>query len=185
MSFSVSDFTSQLTYDGARQNLFRVYMSFPTAVISDGTASAIKLSYMAKAASLPSSKMGVVTIPFMGRQVKVPGNVTYDDWVLTIINDEDFPIRNAFESWHNLINSHYGNLRDNTMVSSAGYAVNATVQQLGKTGYVLKQYDFVGLWPNDLSAIKLSWGDNDAIEEFDVTFSMQYWESTIPVAITT
>ena len=35
--------------------------------------------------------MGVVEVPYFGRQVKVPGNRTFDNLSLTILNDENFP----------------------------------------------------------------------------------------------
>jgi hypothetical protein len=49
--------------------------------------------------------------------------------------------------------------------------------QYGKTGNTLKNYNFVGIFPIDISAIDLDWGSNDAIEEFTVTFAYQYWET--------
>lgn len=184
MSFSVSDFTSQLSNDGARPNLFQVFLSFPLGVAVGPNVSQ-ELSLMAKSATLPSSRMGLVTLPYMGRQVKIPGNVTYDNWSITIINDEDFPVRNAFEVWHNLINSHAGNVRDPSMVNMSGYAVNASVLQYDKVGGIIKQYDLIGIWPVTVSPIQLDWGANDTVEQFDVEFAMQYWESLVPVQVTT
>jgi len=49
--------------------------------------------------------------------------------------------------------------------------------QYGKTGSSIKNYNFVGIFPIDISAIDLDWGSNDAIEEFTVTFAYQYWET--------
>ena len=94
---------------------------------------------------------------------------------LQIINDEDFIIRNSLENWMNLINSHQGNLRAAAASSSSGYTSDALVSQYGKTGGTLKQYNFVGLFPIDISPIDLDWGSNDTIEEYSVTFAYQYW----------
>jgi hypothetical protein len=34
------------------------------------------------------------------------------------------------------------------------------------------------MFPTDVAQIDLDWGSNDAIEEYTVNFSLQYWEST-------
>ncbi|HMH09830.1 MAG TPA: hypothetical protein VK553_03925, partial [Candidatus Nitrosopolaris rasttigaisensis] len=77
-----------------------------------------------------------------------------------------------------------GNLRDPSMLDALGYSVNASVVQYGKTGNVIKQYDFIGLFPIDGSPIDLDWGANDSIEEFTQTLQYQYWTSQIPVPVT-
>jgi len=41
----------------------------------------------------------------------------------------------------------------------------------------LKKYRFVGLFPTDVSAIDVDWGSNDAIEEFTVSLSYQWWDA--------
>ena len=33
------------------------------------------------------------------------------------------------------------------------------------------------MFPNTVDPIQVDWGSNDRIEEFNVTFSYQYWES--------
>jgi len=176
MAFNVQEFRAALTGDGARPNLFAVTLGFPVNVLN-GTASAQKTTFMAKAAQLPGSTVGSVTVPYFGRELKFVGNRTFTDWTLTIINDEDFTIRNSMENWMNLLNSHSSNLRDPTAVNAKGYSVDASVVQYGKAGEAIKKYNFVGLFPVDLAAIDLDWGSNDSIEEYAVTFAFQYWEA--------
>ena len=94
MAFNVNQFRTQLTGDGARPNLFEVRLTFPGYASSGASASA-KSSFMVKTAALPGSTLGMVTVPYFGREVKVAGNRTFADWSVTIINDEDFLIRNA------------------------------------------------------------------------------------------
>ena len=133
---------------------------------------------MAKSAQLPGSSIGTVPVYYFGRELKFAGNRTFPDWTLSIINDEDFTIRNSLESWLNAINSHQGNLRDAGATSSSGYTVEATVNQYSKLGGdPIKSYTFVGMFPIDISPIELDWGSNDSIEEFSVTFAYQYWNS--------
>jgi hypothetical protein len=52
-----------------------------------------------------------------------------------------------------------------------------TVEQLGKDGEVTKTYTIRGGFPTTVSSIDLSYDTNDAIEEYTVEISYQYWES--------
>lgn len=183
MPFSINDFRSQLQFDGARPNYFEVQMAFPGNVLNAGTA-ATKTTFMAKSAELPASTMGGVTLYYFGREVKVPGNRTFSPWSITIIQDEDFVIRGAFESWMNLINSHVGNIRDPSMLNSLGYSVDCIVRQFGKRGNIIKEYDFIGAFPNTLGDVPLDWQSNDSIMEWPVTLEYQYWTSTFPFPTT-
>lgn len=175
MPFNVFEFRSQLQGDGARPNLFEVSMSFPT-FINPGDAPR-KTTFLCKTASLPGSTIGHVPVFYFGRETKLAGNRTFPEWTLTILNDENFLVRNAFEKWMNGINSTLGNIRANWAGNSLGYASNATVTQFGKTGDNLKSYSFVGMFPIDVSQIDLDWGSNDTIEEFSVTLAYQYYTS--------
>jgi len=176
MSFAISDFTSNLKGDGARPNLFQVVMTLPD------TGDAKSLSFLAKSAQIPGSTLGIVPIYYQGRETKFAGNRTFADWTITIINDEDFKIRNSFEKWMNGINSHQTNIRNLNglnlpATTSQKYTSDATVQQYGKTDAdtPIRKYKFVGMFPVDLSPIDLDWGTNDTFEEFTVTFAYQYW----------
>lgn len=176
MAFNVAEFRSQMIGDGARPNLFAVTLTFPL-LVNNGTVSGQKVTFMAKAAQLPGSTVGTVPVYYFGRELKFPGNRTFPDWTITIINDEDFTIRNSMENWLNVINSHAGNVRDAGALGTNGYSVDAEVTQYGKTGDTLKKYRFVGLFPQDVAPIDLDWGSNDSIEEYAVTFAYQWWQS--------
>lgn len=176
MSFNVYEFRSQMQGDGARPNLFEVQLSFPT-FINPGAANR-KMSFMCKTASMPGSTIGHVPIFYFGREVKLAGNRTFPEWTLTILNDEDFSVRNAFEKWMNGMNRHVSNVRDLWAGNSLGYATQATVKQFSKTGDTLKTYTFEGMFPVDVSQIDTDWGANDTIEEFSVTLAYQYFTST-------
>ena len=176
MAFNVAEFRANMIGDGARPNLFSVSLILPP-IVANATAASQKITFMAKTAQLPGSTIGTVPVYYFGREVKFPGNRTFADWSLTIINDEDFSVRNGIESWMNAINSHNGNVRGAGAARSSSYAVDAIVTQYGKTGGELKSYKFVGMFPLDLAPIDLDWGSNDAIEEYAVTFAYQFWET--------
>ena len=175
MAFNVNEFRSQMIGDGARPNLFEVSMPFP--VFSAPGNAQTKLTYMCKTAQIPGSTLGVVPVQYFGRELKFVGNRTFTDWTITIINDEDFVIRNAFERWMAGINSHNLNVRNPAALAPLGYSVDGDVTQFGKNGNTLKKYKFIGLFPTDLTPIDVDWGSNDTIEEFTVTLAFQWWEA--------
>jgi len=176
MAFNVNQFRSQMTGDGARPNLFEVSLPFPIFA-APGNAQT-KMTFMCKSSQLPGSTVGVVPVQYFGRELKFAGNRTFADWTVTIINDEDFIIRNAFERWLAGINSHVLNVRNSNARNTLNYTVDGVVNQYGKTGGApIKSYRFVGLFPTDVTPIDLDWGSNDTIEEYSVTLSYQWWDS--------
>jgi len=174
MAFNIAEFRSQLQGDGARPNLFEVALTLP-AVIAPGNATT-KLTFMAKTAQLPGSTVGLVPLQYFGREVKLAGNRTFADWTITVINDEDFSVRKGFEKWMNALNQHRFNRRNSFFASATSYTTDAFVRQYGKTGNKIKEYRFVGMFPNDLAPIDLDWSANDTIEEYTITLAYQWWE---------
>ena len=175
MAFSVNEFRSQMTGDGARPNLFEVSMPFPS--FASPANAQTKLTFMCKTAQLPGSTVGVVPVNYFGRELKFVGNRTFADWTISVINDEDFIVRNAFERWMNGINSHNFNVRNPLALAPLGYSVDSEVTQFGKQGNTLKKYRFIGVYPTDITPIDVDWGSNDTIEEFSVTLTYQWWDA--------
>jgi hypothetical protein len=175
MAFRVQEFRAQMNYDGARPNLFKCDLTFPT--LTQGQAAQNKFTFMARAAQLPGSTVNQIPQFYFGRELKFAGNRSFPEWTVTIINDEDFKIRDAFERWMSGMNSHVGNLRNPAFIKGdGGYQQDGFVTQFGKDGSPIKKYKFVGLFPIDVSPIELDWGANDTIEEYAVTFAYQWWE---------
>jgi hypothetical protein len=175
MAFNVAEFRANLVGDGARPNLFSVSLVFPAIATAGGPVASQKITFLAKTAQLPGSTVGQVPLYYFGRELKFAGNRTFADWSLQVINDEDFSVRTALESWMNSINSHAGNVRNSSGVSPSSYSTDATVTQYNKAGQAIQTYKFVGMFPLDVAPIDLDWGTNDTIEEFNVTFAYQYW----------
>jgi hypothetical protein len=173
MAFNINEIKSQLVGGGARQSLFSVQFNNP----ANGVAN-IKIPFMVRTSSIPESKLGNITVPYFGRKINLAGDRSFSDWNVTVINDEDFLIRNAMEQWSNQINSFEGNLRTFGGSSPLLYKSDAVVSQYGKTGEVIREYTFRGIYPGDVSNIELDWEATDRIEEFRVTFMYDYWEVT-------
>jgi hypothetical protein len=175
MAFRVQEFRSQMNYDGARPNLFKCDLTFPT--LTQGQAAQTKFTFMARAAQLPGSTVNQIPQFYFGRELKFSGNRSFPEWTVTVINDEDFKIRDAFEKWMSGLNSHVGNLRSRQFIKGdGGYQQDGFVTQFGKDGSTIKRSKFIGLFPIDISPIELDWGANDTIEEYAVTFAYQWWE---------
>ena len=166
----VDDFKSKLRGGGARPNLFKTTINFPGYAGGDAELT----SFLCEAAQLPGSTFGVINVPFRGRVLKVAGDRTFPEWTITVINDTDFNIRNAFERWMNGINSHSANTG---LASPIAYESDLIVEQLDRAGNPIKKYNIRGAFPTDISAIELSYATTDEIERFTVTFNYQYFES--------
>ena len=180
MPFSISKFRGgALNNSGARPNLFDVQLdSFPSGI---GLTSS-EFTFACKASAIPAMTVGVVEVPYFGRVVKVPGNKTFDNWTVTIINDEGFEVRNAMEKWMVLMGGHANNLSDfGAAAAGGGNAAlygSALVKQYSKSNATaLQTYKFVNIFPVNVSEIALEWGTNDTIEEFTVEFAYDYWTS--------
>jgi len=171
MAFNIQEIRSQLVLGGARASLFQVQIANPANGAGD-----IKVPFMVKAAAIPASTLGSIEVPYFGRKIKVAGDRTFAEWTVTIINDEDFLIRNAMEQWSNSINSHAGNIREFGSASPLLYKSNAQITQFSKTGVPIREYTFNGMFPTEVSAIEMAWETTDAIEEFTVTFQYDFWE---------
>ena len=176
---TISQFKSQLIGGGARPNLFEVELTtLPTGIAWP----ADNFRYMCKAAQLPASVIANIDIPFRGRIFKVAGDRTIEPWSITIINDEDFRIRKAMEEWVDLIAKLENNLG---ATDPNAYMVNAKVFQLGRgstpssknnagdRNAVLREYEFIDIFPTNVSSIDLSYDSSDTIEEFVVDFQVQ------------
>lgn len=171
MAFNVNEIRSQLTYGGARPNLFQVQFNNPANSAGD-----LKVPFLVHSAEIPAATLGEVQVPYFGRFIKLAGNRTYSNWTVSIQNDEDFLIRNALENWSNKINSFEGNVNTFGGPEATRYKSTARVVQLGKSGNSLRTYKFNGIFPVDVSGIGLSWADNDQIETYQVTFAFDWWE---------
>ena len=169
---NINDFKSVLKGGGARANQFQVTMPFPGFAAEGGETR--QMSFLCKATNLPGQTLAETTVPFRGRVLYIAGDRTFETWTTTMFNDTDFALRNAFERWMNEINS----LSDNSgLTNPSDYQVDAFVDQLDRAGQVIKSYTFRGLWPLTIGNIDLAYDSNDAVEEFEVTYRYQFFET--------
>ena len=183
---SIVDFRSRMKGGGARSNLFEVQMTFPNFAEAN-TETLNDIPFLVKAAEIPASTIGNIPVPFRGRILPIAGDRTFAPWTVTIINDTNFRLRDVMERWSDGINDIQ---TAQGATNPEDYQTTATVLQLsrgpvkgldrkvnsGEEIPVLRMYDFIGIYPNDVSAIPLDHGATDTIEEFQVTFNYLYYE---------
>lgn len=179
MPFNVNDFRGKLQNGGARPNMFEVVLPSPPNIAALDTE---ELSFMCKATSLPASNVGTIEVPYFGRTIKVPGDRTFEQWNITVINDETFDLRDAFERWQTAIASYstaVGSQRNSGSTSDPySYVSAGIINQYGKEGNIVKSVSLVNCFPVNVGEIQLAWDNNDQIEEFEVTFEYDYFVST-------
>ena len=170
----ITKFRDKLNKGGARSNLFEVEIK---DIPGGGEDVQDEVRFLVKAAEIPASNIGNIPVPFRGRVLPVAGDRTFDPWTVTIINN-DFKIRDTMEKWSNFINDM---VLANGSVDPASYQKSALVKQLSREAAsgdkpdILRQYNFIGIYPNVISNIPLDYGATDQIEEFQVTFNYLYW----------
>ena len=131
----IDDFKANVASDFARPNLFQVDLAFPSGIINN--ASLVRLGkFTVRAANLPSSQIGVIEVPFRGRVLKIAGDRTFEPWTITVQNDSNFALRNAFELWASSIQSYNENFTSAAGLGdqddSTGYFADMSVHQLAR-----------------------------------------------------
>ena len=183
---TISEFKSRLLGGGARPNLFEVELTtLPASVTFPWQAE--RFGFLCKAAQMPAQTIASIEVPFRGRQFKVAGDRTIENWSITVINDEDFLFRNAFEEWTQQIAALDDNMGS---TNPSSYMVNAKVYQLGRgattastsnagdANVVLKEYEFIDIFPVSVGGIDLSYDSGDTIEDYTVEFAVQSYNVT-------
>ena len=179
--FSVSAFREKLGV-GSRPNLFKVTVTPPRSTGYDVAS----FEYLCRSGSLPSASIGTIDIPMNGgRRLKMGGDRTFTEWTSTVLNDENFKLRSVMEKWQNdIVKTNFeisGTLGNRSAVADLTGGLYGTVMiyQLKEDGSSAPagSYRLVNCWPSDISAIDLSYDTTDAVEDFTVTWTYDYFEN--------
>jgi len=172
--FDISQFRAALNA-GAKPNLFEINLKLPTGV-PNGVGSAgqnanfnTTFRVLCKSAAIPALSVGVIEVPYRGRRIKLPGDRTFGDWTVTIVNDNKQLMRKAFDRWLKYINNPDATA-DIRTTQDIDYKVSIDIAHLKINGKASRRYQLVDAFPTDVSAIDLSYDTTDAIQEFTVTF---------------
>ena len=176
MAFTVSSFKSNLAAQsgGARPALYQIDINGK----SDSVSFNDDMNLLVKAASIPAATIAPLAVNYAGRAYKWNGFRTYDNWTVTVINDEDFGIRNMMMGWmrgmSGKLNGDRNLQQGSPLLSKQWFDGDATVKQLGTDGFPKQTYKFHYLWPTELAGIPVDWS-SDAIQEYTITFAYDYW----------
>ena len=173
--FSIDSFKtgiSTASLEPARSSLFKFKMS--GTIVSTLSTGLSDIEFLCRATSLPGMTITPIERQYLGRTVKIPGDITFAELAITLVNDTSYKLRNAFEVWMAKINSHEENKRHfgSTFGSETATLKLTTMDPAGSTH---QSYEFVNAWPTTIDPIELSWDTASDIEEFGVTFAYQYY----------
>lgn len=169
----INQFKQNMIAGGARANQFKVEITFP-GIASGGGDAGRAVEFLAKSAQLPSSTLSDVAVMYRGRPVHFAGEREFAPWTIEVYNDNNFLVRNAFESWVDSIQ----NAENTNGIQTPGlYQTQMKVHQLDRNDQIVKTYQFVDAWPTEIGQIALDWEQNNQIEVFPVTFQYNYWTS--------
>ena len=177
--------TLGLPGSGARANLFEISFT------DDSSVAFPSVKFLAKAGQIPGSTISILPINHGGRVLKIPGLRTFDDWTCTIINDDEMKIRRGLIDWMVTLSGGLQGSRASTPSTVSGNGIRLTG---GTTGYktqditikhfdssggeFIHEYKMVKAWPNAIADVPLDWS-TDGIQEYTVTWSYDYWTSTM------
>ena len=122
----------------------------------------------------PPAQLGKLIVAFRGRQLKIAGDRTFENWNVTVIQESTMEVRNSFERWLNGINEH---VNGTGLVNPVDYQADMLVEQLDRNDNVIKAVNIRGAFPVNLGAIELSYETTDALAEYTIEWAYQYWES--------
>jgi len=174
MSFSVNDLRTAMGM-GVRPNLFRV--TFAAGFIA---AQGSQASVLVKSAALPGESIGMIEVPHVGgRRLKVAGDRTFTDWTMTVLNDKDYTVRTALETYQNkFVDIDYSKSTLGKRLANGAQAALTvvTIQQLDADGErTLRTYTLNNCFVTEISTIDLSYDSSDAIEEYTVNWTYDYF----------
>lgn len=160
----ISDFVAKFQH-GARANLFRV--DIPGKITEDS-------KFYIKGAQIPAKTIAKIEMRYRNNIIPIAGETAvFEDWTVTVINDNDFLIREELENWMEIIKKN-----DCTQgaTNQSEYYGTAMVTQLLQDGSDGKAYELCNIWPSSLEQIDLNFDSQDTVEEYTVTFAYSHWK---------
>jgi hypothetical protein len=161
---TVNDFVQNFKI-GSRANLYKVFIDNVDQ----------KLEFVCKTAQIPGKTITPIEVKYLNNTIKVAGDAMFEDWTITVLNDEDYSIRRAFEQWQEGIKNNNQAVGQGALTD---YFRTATVIQLNRDGSENPnaKYKMFNLWPTSVDPMDLGFENADTILEFGASFSYSHWE---------
>jgi len=129
--------------------------------------------FLIKSASLPAHTIGTIEIPYRGRKVKIPSNITHEPWQINVIYEtSDTDIRANFQEWIDDIQSPKADLEN-----LSEWGETWKVSLLDPVDHdVINDSEFTlhGCYPSELGTVSLDTETTDSLAEFSVTLYYSY-----------
>ena len=175
----LSSFKSALQYGGARSSLFNMTVYVPgtfDGTTMTGVGALLQTFHLqCNVSAIPPLTVTPIEKQYFGRTVKIPGDIVYGDLTTTVMNAEDYSVRNAIEKWMDKMNGHVSN---KGFSNNTDWVTDLELIQYSKDGESLMYYEFIDCWPQTLAEIPLSYDTASDIEQFDVTWAYNYYTFT-------
>lgn len=168
--FNANEFRSNLKYGGARPNLFKVDLTLPDSVEAERS-----FSFMCEAASEPAYTVGFADTYYFGRRISTFGDREFSDFSCTLINDEDYAIRNALKAWQD--RGARGDWGTSHIEQANGLQLytDITVTAFGKEGEPINAVKLINAFPIMVGPLEFSWSANNTIQRYSVDFRFDYY----------
>jgi hypothetical protein len=170
---SISTFINQFQ-GGTRPNRFRITGTAPAGV---GDLFGPEGIYC-MASSLPESNVGIIPIPFRGRIYKFPGDRSYNEWTVTILDDNGTQLWGTWHRWSEKFNSHVDNLAAARDHKSNFCTI--TVHHLDhQSDAVVKSIALQNAWPVQVGPVQLDMGAANQLVQFQVQIAYSHYTSPL------
>ena len=183
MAFDLSSFVSNLNGTAAaglaRANVFRVVINAVDGITETRShgegAAGLGYDLLVKGAQVPGSTIAPMPVNYGGRVIKLTGNRTFDNWTVTILNDEEFAHRKWLQDWmYTLAGTPDGDRSKINNTKLYNNVFDATISLYNNIGYTTNVWKMYNMWPTALGDITLDWSA-DAIQEYTCEFAFEYW----------
>ena len=174
--FNLDKLKGALKLGGARPSLFEFSITgLPSkTAISTGLDN---IQSFCQVSALPPLTVSPIEKMYMGRTVKIPGDMVFGDLTTTIYQTETGTERTSLNIWMDEINGHASNVTTLTEGNFMGaYSGTLQLTHYDKAGDALMAVEFIDAWPQSVSEIALSYDTASDIEQFDVTWAYQHYK---------
>lgn len=150
--------------DFARNNLFRVRIPHLGETFE----------FKCRATTAPPATLEKIPVAFMNRKINVAGDRTYDDWTITIYNDDEHETRDQLLQWQNDAHAMGNRIHGK---APAEYKHDAVIMQYNRAGEKTKEYNVVGSFPLVIGELVLDWENNNEVQTFECQLAIDWWTS--------
>jgi|TARA_R110000744_G_scaffold379356_1_gene497179 hypothetical protein len=173
---AISNFKTALAFGGARPSLFDVKILPPTSI--EGLGALTKSQYQCRVSEIPGLTVTPIDQQYFGRITKIPGEISFAGTLsTTFINPEDYGCRTALETWTEYLNGSEDNLY--AFGKHTEWSGKVQLRQYTKDGQSAIDYNFEDCWPSVFSTIDLSYDTAAALEEYTVTWTYNYYTTSV------